>query len=126
MSCPDKVRAITGSTLTDPEIQPFIDAASAVLTRISEFTDAQTDDFNNQLSAYMSAHLLAMSPVGDAIKQVRREEMDGEFTIEYLTPLNLGEHINSTLYGQVANMLTEGRLGQIHKTPIRFYSIGEH
>lgn len=123
-TCPDKVRSITGSTLSDSEIQPFLDAASAILESVSGYTASLSTTVVTQAETYLTAHLLTTSPVGDASKQVRRESITSEYSVEYLTPFNLEQGILSTQYGQTANMLLGGVLAQLDKTPVSFNVIG--
>lgn len=123
-TCPSDVRAVTGSGLTDAEIQPFITTASAILELISEKTATLSTTVVNSAHTYLAAHLLTTSPVGDDGKQVRRESIEAKYSVEYLTPFNLGQGILSTQYGQTANMLLGGCLAELDKTPVSFNTIG--
>lgn len=120
----DMVRAITGSTLLDAQIQPFLDVASCVMEQVSECTAKLSTTCKDQVEAYLSAHFLTTSEVGTASKQIRREELDGKYSVEYLTPFNLGNGVLGTQFGQTANMLAGGCLSQLDKTPISFNILG--
>jgi len=124
MSCPDKVRGITGSSLTDLEITPFLDMASAVLEGLSEKTATLSSTVVDNATTYLAAHFLSTSPVGDDAKQVRREAITSEYSVEYLTPFNMGQGILATQYGQAANMLLGGCLVEMDKVPVSFNVIG--
>ena len=115
MSCPDKVRGITGSTLGDEVIEPFLLTATAVIGQLSECTADLSADTVTMATAYLAAHFLTTSPVGDGSKQVRRESLDAKYMVEYLTPFNMGAGILGTQYGQTANLLLGGCLAQMDK-----------
>lgn len=121
---PAAVRGITGSALADGDIQPFIDAAGCIISQVVGCMTSTALACKDQAEAYLAAHLLTTSPVGDASKQVRREELDGKYSVEYLTPFNMGDGVMSSQYGQTANMLTGGCLAQLDKTPVSFHSVG--
>ena len=123
-TCPDKVRAITGSTLEDTEIQPFIDAADCILLQISEYTITLTDACNTQITTYLAAHLLTITNVGTDSTVVAKESLRGKYSVEYLVPKGSGRGILGTPHGQTANMMTGGRLAELDKTPVSFNSIG--
>jgi len=124
MTCPSKVRGITGSVLVDSVLQPFIDMAGSVIEQLSECTATLTTGAVDNATTYLAAHFLTTSPVGDASKQVRRETLDGKYSVEYLTPFNLGAGVLSTQYGQAANMILKGCLAEMDKTPVSINVIG--
>lgn len=124
MCTPDDVRGVTGSTLGDTVIQPFIDAATCILERINECMAALSTTCQNQVCTYLSAHLLTMSNVGEDSRTVKRESLDGKYTVEYMVGNFQASGVLATGYGQTANAMTGGCLAQLDKQPVGIFSIG--
>lgn len=123
---PDQVRGITGSTLEDSIIQPFIDAAGCVMAQVADCTADMTAACTDIAEAYVTAHLLTISPVGKGSGTITKETIRGKYSVEYLvSQVNKGG-ILSSQWGQTANTMLGGCLAQIDKTPVSFHSIGCH
>ena len=121
---PSDVKAITGSTLTDGEIQPFLDAAACIMLQITECTANMTEACVDNIEAYLAAHLLVSSSVGKASAVVAKESLRGKYSVEYLSGKVDKGGVLSTTYGQTANMMSGGCLAELDKTPARFVSLG--
>ena len=77
-STPADVKAITGSTLDDAVIQPFIDAAACIMERVAFCTTAKniTDECLTQACTWLAAHLLTSSAVGEDSATVKKERFE--------------------------------------------------
>lgn len=121
---PDQVRDITGSTLLDAAIQPFITAAGCFMTQITECIASMTDECKDQAEAFLAAHLLTTSSVGKGSATVAKESLRGKYSVTYLTASVTGQGILATNFGQAANAMTGGCLAQLDKNPVDILSIG--
>lgn len=120
---PQDVKNITGSTVEDPVIQPFIDAANCLMERISEQMTSVSDECVDQATAYLASHLFTTSNAGKDSALLKREMLLNEYEVEYIVSKG-GTGLLSTPYGETANMLTGGYLAQLDKTPPGFYTVG--
>jgi hypothetical protein len=120
---PDEVRAITGSTLTDDEIQPFITAAGCLLGRVTDCMGFSEGDCYDQTEAYLSAHLLVSSNIGKDSAPLKREMLLNEYEVEYIVSKG-GTGILSTPFGETANMLSGGCLVNLDKIQPSFHGLG--
>lgn len=123
----DQVRAITGSTLDDAALQPFLDAAACILERIEGCTTAKgvTTSCLDQAEAWLAAHLLTLSTVGQAAGTgVKKHETFENYTVEYVVGSYSGSGIKATSYGNTANELTGGCLQEADKTPFQVCFFG--
>lgn len=118
-----EVKDITGSTLADAVIQPFIDAAECLIDAAAECTTA-TDACQDMAHTYLSAHLLVTSNVGKASAQVKREKLEDVYEATYSSNGGSGTDVLSTTFGETANMLMGGCLKELGKTPVDIISIG--
>ncbi len=122
---PDDVKAITGSTLADPSIAPFLAAASCVLLQVVDDCAANIpDDCKTQAEAFLASHLLISSEVGTDSRTIKKESLRGKYSTEYSTAGASGTGVLSTTYGQTANMMLGGCLAELDKQPINILSIG--
>lgn len=125
MTCtPAEVKAITGSTLDDSAITPFINAADCMIEDIADCISGKSDACQTQICIYLSAHLLVSSPVGKASQEIKSEALENVYKRTYNTSNVVGEGITATNFGKTANMLSDGCLGELHKSPANLFSIG--
>jgi len=118
------VKDITGSTLDDAVIEPFISAANCILLRIDEVIVDMATGCRDHLEAYLAAHLLTISNVGGSSALVAKESLRGKYSVEYLMPKGTGTGVLGTPHGQTANAMSGGYLAGLDNTPISFNSIG--
>jgi len=113
---PANVRAITGSSLTDDQIQPFIDAASCIIDQVEACTIGKgiSSDCLKQAETFLAAHLLSLSPLGQTTGTKKRVTFEN-YTVEYAIGSYTSEGVISTSYGQAANALTGGCLQEVDK-----------
>ena len=123
---PDKVREITGSTLEDSIIQPFITAAGCIMLRVADCTATMDAGCVDVAETYVAVHLLTISPVGKGSGTITKETIRGKYSVEYLVSQVSKGGMLSTQYGQMANDMLDGCLAQLGKTPVSFHSIGCH
>lgn len=122
MTCtPNDVRAITGSTLSDTAITPFITAANVMITRAAECSGT-TD--NDEACAFLSAHLMTSSQVGKGSAQIQRESLEGKYSVTYAVSMSQGSGVLSTNFGQTANMLMNGCLAELSKRKPVIFATG--
>lgn len=107
---PEEVKAIITTTLTDPIIQIWIDAANSVVNDNAACIGGD-DALLTQVELYLSAHFVGM--LDPAIRGfVTKEKLD-VFETTYSNPVAMRELIDSTVYGQTANMLSKGCLANV-------------
>lgn len=120
-----EVKAITGSTLADAAITPFLTAAACIVEQVEgDCASGISDACVTQGEAFLAAHLLTSSSVGQASIQVAKESLRGKYTVEYLSSKAQGKGVLSTSFGETANMLLGGCLAELDKQPVSFHSIG--
>jgi len=119
----EKVKAIlpTGTTLTEPQIQAAIDAATCMVDQIavgcaSDLTDACL----TQVETYLSAHFAAVTDNTLTLKSEKDPCCGGSATYGF----QFGEGVKGTPFGQMANTLSGGCLAEYDKQPVGMFSIG--
>ena len=112
----DTVRSITGSTLTDLELQPFLDGADCIMGRVSTCTTSKgiSDSCLDLAASYLASHLLSLSTVGKDSRTKKRETFEN-YTVEYAVSQVMGNGVMSTQYGQTANSIVGGCLQEVDK-----------
>ncbi len=124
MTCtPEDVRDITGSTLTDPQIQPFILDADCIIEEAANYCTV-SDACQDRACVNLAAHYLVGSNVGKASKGVKRENLEGVYDVTYATGSDAGVGVLSSSYGRKANTLMCGYLTEMEKAPATLYSAG--
>lgn len=119
------IKDLTGSSLADATVTPFLDAANCIIENVgTDCTDSLSTTCLDKATAYIGAHLLVTSNVGKGSLQLKREELDGRYTVEYLVSSIKTEGFMSTMFGQTANALLKGCLAELDKRPIKLVSIG--
>ncbi len=127
MSCtttPAEVRVILpdDTTLTDPQIQAAIDAASCVVDAMKlEFCAASiTVACFNQICIYLSAHFAAVTDNTLTLSSEEDACCGGKATYGF----KFGEGYLGTPFGQMANMLSQGCLATMEHAPAQLFAIG--
>lgn len=121
----DKVKAIlpASTTLTDPQIQAAIDAATCVVDQIAlGCADHLTDACLIQVETYLSAHFAAS--IENTLSLSSEKDGCADSSVTY--GFKFGEGILGTPYGMNANMLSGGCLHEMDKQPVNIFSIGTH
>ena len=112
IATPQDVRDITGSSADDTEIQPFLDTAHLLVTKV-EGCAKVSDDVLTQADAYLCAHLMAiMGQGGVSVGGVTSESIESQ-SITYMASSVSGSGTMSTPYGQTANLLLNGCLSTL-------------
>lgn len=104
---PTEVKAIVATTLADPIVQTWIDAANAVVNENSSCIGGD-DALLTQVELYLSAHFIALVDPGldsSRVSKEKTEELETDFNVAKL----MG-NVNDTVYGTTANMLSKGCL----------------
>lgn len=125
VATPSLVRALTGTTLSDEVISPFLDAAECIISAIpDECISTLSASCIASATGYLAAHLLASSNAGKEAATIVKESLNGKYSVEYLSKNASGEGVLSTNFGSTANMMLCGALVDLNKRPVRFFSIG--
>ena len=121
----EEVRAITGSKLTDTQIEPFLMAANCVVTGALSCMTAKgvSADCAAMATNWLASHLLSVSGVGQG-DRVKSEEKFENYSVKWAQSQITGQGIMSTSYGETANMLTMGCLQEADKAPALICSFG--
>ena len=122
---PEQVRAINGSTLDDAAIQPFIDASVCILTQVEACMIGKgiSEACQTQASAYLAAHLMALTPLGQSTNVKKSEKFEN-----YSVELAMGDYsatgVLSTPYGSTSNAMSGGCLQEVDKRNIGIFFAG--
>ena len=104
---PTEVKAIVATTLTDPIVQTWIDAANSVVNENAACIGGD-DALLTQVELYLSSHFIALVDPGldnSRVSKEKTEELETDFNVAKL----MG-NVNDTVYGTTANMLSKGCL----------------
>lgn len=118
-----KVKAIlpASTTLTDPQIQAAIDAATCVVDQVAAGCGSGLNDACLlQIETYLSAHFAAVTE--NTLSLV--SETDPTCGSKAVYGFKFAEGVKGTPFGQVANTLSCGCLAEQDKQPVSFHSIG--
>lgn len=118
-----KVKAIlpSGTTLTDPQIQAAIDAATCVIDQIAAGCGAHLSiECLLQAETYLAAHYCAVTENTLSLSS----EKDGCCGGSAVYGFQFGPGVMGTPFGQMANTLTGGCLLAHDLPPARIFSIG--
>jgi hypothetical protein len=118
---PEEVKAIIDTDLSDPVIQIWIDAANTIVTANAECIGGD-EALLTQVELFLSAHNVGMLD-SDIRNQIKKEGPDG-FQTEYMQSANVSDElINSTVYGQQANRLSNGCLANVDDRAVTFFTV---
>lgn len=122
----EKVRAIlpAATTLTDPQIQAAIDAATCLVDQLAETScgEGLSDACLLQIETYLSAHFAAVTENTLSLSSEKDPCCGGSATYGF----KFGEGVKGTPFGQMANTLSGGCLAEFDKQPVNIFSIGSH
>lgn len=123
----DKVKTIlpAETTLTDPQIQAAIDAATCLVDQLVETScgGGLSEDCLLQIETYLAAHFAAVT---ENTLSLSSESSDCCCKASVTYGFKFGEGIKGTPYGQMANTLSGGCLAEFDKQPVHIFSIGSH
>lgn len=118
---PTQVKEIIATDLSDPVIQIWIDAANTIVTANAECIGGD-EALLTQIELFLSAHNIGMLD-SDVRNQIKKEGPDG-FQTEYMQSVNVSDElINSTVYGQQANRLSNGCLANADDRAATFFTV---
>ena len=124
MACkPQDVKAITGSKLENELIEPFIDDADCIIDAAAECVTV-TDACKVRACVNLAAHYLVTSRVGKASREIKRQNIEDAYDVEYVIGSQKGEGIFSTHFGHKANTLMQGILTEFDKPQAQLFAIG--
>lgn len=118
---PTEVKEILKTTLTDPAIQVWIDAANCIVTDNSDCIGG-VETTLTKVELYLSCHFLALN--NPAIGGIIKSEKLADMSTTYATASNVSDLINSTSYGIVANSLSNGCLANMSDRAISYAALG--
>lgn len=114
----DEVKEIMdGLTASDPVIESFIVAASAVVDKVFAGDTEIGTTLTKELEKWLAAHFIAST----IFRQSAKEKL-GEADITYVG--KWGENLASTSYGQTVRLLDiTGKISQIGKSTATIHSV---
>lgn len=116
-----KIILPTETTLTDPQIQAAIDAATTVVDQIEIGCGSDLSIASLlQVETYLSAHFAAVTE--NTLTLV--SETDPTCGGRAVYGFKFGEGVKGTPFGQMANTLSCGCLVEQDKQPVGLFSIG--
>jgi hypothetical protein len=115
---PAAVREVSGSTLSDSQLQPFVDAAQCLVASVAACAESKgvSQDCLDGAATWLAAHLLSGTSLGADSAVVKSEKFEN-YSVERIVGGYDGKGVLGTTYGQTANALTGGCLQQIDKAP---------
>lgn len=118
---PAEVKVIIATTLPDPVIQVWIDAAHAVVNDNADCIGKDEAGLT-QVELYLSAHFIGMlDQTGKG--SITKEGLPG-FETTYSSPANVSRDLDKTTYGVTANMLSGGCLANTNKSVAKIFALG--
>ena len=124
MTCtPKDVRGLTGSTLSDSKIEPFIADANCIIDMAEECVDV-TDACLVRACANLAAHYLVTSAVGKKSRNIKRQRIEDVYEVTYMSGADNGIGVLSTEFGAKANALMQGSLTEFDKPQASMHTIG--
>lgn len=118
---PTEVKEIISTTLRDPVVQVWIDAAHCIVTDNADCMGG-VEETLKKVELYLSCHYLALS--NPSIGGIIRSEKIQDMSTTYSTAERVSELINTTSYGIVANSLSNGCLANTSDRAISFAALG--
>ena len=117
----DSVRAINGSTLTDPQISHFIVAANCQINKVVVSGCVADDDCLASAETFLTCHIMSGSGAGEkGGGGIKTEEKFENYSVKYQRSMS-GEGVLGTSYGNMANELLNGCLVELGKrNPVIF------
>jgi len=111
----EEVKAIIDTSLTDAQVEAYIDIASEIVT--NNVTCGLSDEVLTEIERWLTAHLIAMTR-----SRTTKSEKVGEASVTYAGVFGTG--LNATPYGQTVQMLdTCGALANLGKKAISITAI---
>lgn len=104
---PEEVKAIIDTSLDDPVIQVWIDAANTIVNANADCIGGD-EALLTQVELYLSAHFVGM--LDPEIRGFITKEKLEVFETTYSNPVSIKNNIDNTPYGTTANMLSNGCL----------------
>ena len=118
---PEEVKAIIDTDLSDAVVQIWIDAANTIITANAECIGGD-EALLTQVELFLSAHNIGMLDP-NVRNQIKKEGPDG-FQTEFMQSANVSDElINSTVYGQQANRLSNGCLANVDDRAVTFFTV---
>ncbi len=111
----EKVKGILKTSLSDEEINPYIDTANVIVTQVLSGADLGAD-LLAEIEKWFTAHLIALTR--------QRQAQSVKIGDASETYAKLGVRLNATTYGQTVAMLdTSGLLGKQGMKKVMFEAI---
>lgn len=124
-STPDAVRAISGSKLLAPAINPFISAASCQVDKLvaSGCIDGIPEDCISSAETFLTCHIMSGSRAGEKGIGIKTEEKFENYSVKFQRSMS-GEGVLGTSYGIMANDLLNGCLVELGKRNAVIFGFG--
>lgn len=113
---PEQVKAFNESKKDDAVIQSFIDAALCIAEQVELCMNGKglSESCQTSVVTWLACHLMASSGIDDSSRVKKRETFEN-YTVEWAQSTVSGDGIMSTTFGQTANTLSGGCLGEVDK-----------
>lgn len=118
---PAEVKVIITTSLTDPVIQIWIDAANTIVNANADCIGGD-EALLTQIELQLSAHFVGM--LDPSIRGFVTKEKIEDFETSYSNPISIKNNIDNTPYGTTANMLADGCLTNTSKSVCKFFAMG--
>ena len=120
----DSVRLISGSTLLDPAINPFISAASCMIDRVVASGCVVDADCLASAETFLTCHIMSGSGAGEkGGGGIKTEEKFENYSVKFQRSMS-GAGVLGTSYGTTANSLVNGCLVELDKRQPVMFSFG--
>ena len=123
---PDLVKAINGSTLSDPAINSFICAATCLVDKVVESGCSGVTDIDCLTSAetFLTCHIMSGSGAGEkGGGGIKTEEKFENYSVKFQRSVS-GVGVLGTSYGNTANSLLNGCLVELDKRQVNIFNYG--
>lgn len=123
---PEEVRAISGSTLLDAAINPFITAAACQVDKLvaSGCVDDIPEECLATAETFLTAHVMVGTGAGEAGGGgIKTEERFENYAVKFQRTME-GQGVLATSYGVMANSLLNGCLVEFDKRKTNIFFFG--
>lgn len=123
---PEQVKAINGSTLSDPAISSFIVAAECLVDKVvaSGCVDDASLDCLTSAETFLTCHIMSGSGAGEkGGGGIKTEEKFENYSVKFQRSVS-GDGVLGTSYGSTANSLLNGCLVELDKRKVNIFGYG--
>ena len=114
MATAQGIRDITGTTLADAALSPFITASDCIIQQVQScaLSKGITQACIDVASNWVASHLLSVSGIDDQSRVMKMEKFEG-YSVSWAMSEVKGQNLMSTTFGQAANAMLGGCLDNV-------------